>query len=37
LRRFQADAMAIKYDGLTYHPGAAKYYREIGQWPPREQ
>jgi TRAP transporter TAXI family solute receptor len=37
LRRFQPDAMAIKYEGLTYHPGAVKYYREIGQWPPKEQ
>jgi uncharacterized protein len=37
LRRFKPDAMAIKYEGLTYHPGAMKYYREIGQWPPKEQ
>ena len=37
LRRFDTNTMAIKYEGLEYHPGAIKFYKEIGQWPPKER
>ena len=32
---FKPENMAIKFPTLTYHPGAIKYYKEIGQWPPK--
>ena len=32
---FKADKMAINFKGLTYHPGAIKFYTEMGVWPPR--
>lgn len=31
-RLFDAKTMAKSFDGLQYHPGAVKYYREIGLW-----
>ena len=34
LRGFNANAMAEAMP-VPYHAGAEKYYREIGQWPPR--
>jgi TRAP transporter TAXI family solute receptor len=36
LRLFQAGAMAQEIEGVEYHAGAIKYYKEIGQWPPKQ-
>lgn len=33
LRQFQPKEMARQYEGLKHHPGAIKYYKEIGIWP----
>jgi uncharacterized protein len=36
LGRFSPDHMARTFKGgVEYHPGAIKYYTEIGQWPPK--
>ena len=32
---FRSNKMAIKFKGLTYHPGAIKFYKEKGVWPPK--
>jgi len=32
---FKADKMAINFKGLTYHPGAIKFYKEKNMWPPK--
>jgi TRAP-type uncharacterized transport system substrate-binding protein len=35
LRLLDTKAMAQPIDGVEYHAGAMKYYKEIGQWPPK--
>jgi uncharacterized protein len=37
LRLFDKNNMAQVIASVAYHPGAIKYYKEIGQWPPKEQ
>ncbi|MBT7954111.1 MAG: C4-dicarboxylate ABC transporter substrate-binding protein, partial [Rhodospirillaceae bacterium] len=32
---FKNTKMVIKFKGLTYHPGAIKFYKEKGMWPPK--
>jgi hypothetical protein len=36
LRMFDKNAMAPVVEGVDYHPGAIKFYKEIGQWPPKK-
>jgi len=35
LRLFDPKVMAKDFGPLQFHPGAVKYYKEIGQWPPK--
>jgi uncharacterized protein len=37
LRLFDKNDMAQEVAGVEYHPGAVKFYKEIGQWPPKKQ
>jgi len=35
MRLLDTKAMAQEISGVEYHPGAVKYFKEIGQWPPK--
>ena len=37
MKLFDKNEMAQEVAGTEYHPGAVKYYKEIGQWPPKKQ
>jgi len=37
LNLMKKDAMAQEIEGVEYHAGAIKYYKEVGQWPPKAQ
>jgi len=36
LRMLDPKAMAQEVEGVEYHAGAMKFYKEIGQWPPKK-
>jgi TRAP transporter TAXI family solute receptor len=37
MRLFDKSAMAQEVAGTEYHAGAVKFYKEVGQWPPKKQ
>ena len=36
LANFQPNRMNVDYEGLQYHPGAIKFFKESGNWPAKE-
>jgi TRAP transporter TAXI family solute receptor len=36
MKLFDKNNMAQEVEGAEYHPGAVKFYKEIGQWPPKK-
>ena len=36
LARFDPKRMATELPGAKYHPGAIKFYKEVGLWPPKQ-
>jgi TRAP-type uncharacterized transport system substrate-binding protein len=33
---FDPERIAMPLEGIDYHPGALKFFKEIGLWPPKK-